>query len=202
MTTPRSGKGRRKEKEQQTAGSDTSRDGGIPLNAIYGHTLEGKQKDNRIRSLEPQPVLDASSDAAFHFALRVFIAGDSQRIDMTDTRVEKLVKACPSPTTITLHETYKRAARIAFSTILKGCTNIKTLTLTVVKGRRSKRTQLSSAIDWLTDEDFVPKLRFLEFRGVPRCRLCLSVTGRLCVFGIRRASRFRELMAVAVVTRS
>lgn len=110
----------------------------------------------------------ANADATFRSAVRVFIAGDAERkeaIEITSAGVEKLTKALPQLEVIALHGTSK-LTRTAFPTILKNCANIESVTLTVVQGQKSKRIRLNSTMDWLTDKTFVPKLRYLEFRGV------------------------------------
>ncbi|KAI4943452.1 hypothetical protein J4E91_009362 [Alternaria rosae] len=110
----------------------------------------------------------ANADATFRSAVRVFIAGDAERkeaIEITSAGVEKLTKALPQLEIIALHGTSK-LTRTAFPTILKNCANIESVTLTVVQGQKSKRIRLNSTMDWLTDKTFVPKLRYLEFRGV------------------------------------
>jgi hypothetical protein len=110
----------------------------------------------------------AKAEPAFREALRAFVAGDPQRaqpLDITNLGVEKLVKACPGLTTVTLHST-RNLGRTAFPTLLRNCANIEAVTIPVVTGQTSKRTQLNSTLDWLMDEDWVKKLRYLEFRGV------------------------------------
>lgn len=98
----------------------------------------------------------------------MFVAGDAERkeaIEITSAGVEKLTKALPQLEVIALHGTSK-LTRTAFPTILKNCANIESVTLTVVQGQKSKRIRLNSTLEWLNDKTFVPKLRYLEFRGV------------------------------------
>ncbi|KAG9379722.1 hypothetical protein A1F94_010078 [Pyrenophora tritici-repentis] len=83
-----------------------------------------------------------TADPVFLKSLRVFIAGDDSRsraIDISDAGVDKLVKACPSLQVIALRGTHN-LTRAAFPNILKSCKEI--------------------------ESSFVPKLRYLEFRGL------------------------------------
>ncbi|RAR10227.1 hypothetical protein DDE83_005189 [Stemphylium lycopersici] len=108
------------------------------------------------------------TDSKFRDMLRIFIAGDPERvkaIEISDAGVEKLLKGFPNLEIITLHGT-RKLTRVAFPIILKSCPKIEAVTISVVKGQTSKRTRLNSTLDWLMDKDFVTKLRYLEFRGV------------------------------------
>ncbi|KAF1842162.1 uncharacterized protein K460DRAFT_370150 [Cucurbitaria berberidis CBS 394.84] len=108
------------------------------------------------------------SDALFKAGLRVFMAGDVSRtktIDITDAGVAKVVKACPNLIAVALHGTRNLGSN-ALPAILKGCQNIESVTISVAKDHVSKKTRLNGFLNWLCDKDFVPKLRFLEFRGV------------------------------------
>jgi hypothetical protein len=112
--------------------------------------------------------LIAKADIIFRSGLRIFTAGDPkccQSIDISEAGLEKLVNACPQLHVITLHGT-RNLTKPWFATILKGCVDIEAVTITVAKGHISKRTRLGSKTDWLTDRSFVPKLRYLELRGI------------------------------------
>ncbi|PZD36017.1 hypothetical protein A1F97_08468 [Pyrenophora tritici-repentis] len=163
---------KRKEKEQQQVGSGYSTpDEDIPPNEPYGPWDEPKRQwDTRLSGQMPS-VIDVitTADPVFLKSLRVFIAGDDSRsraIDISDAGVDKLVKACPSLQVIALRGTHN-LTRAAFPNILKSCKEIESVIINVVKGNTSKRTRLNSTLDWLTDKSsFVPKLRYLEFRGL------------------------------------
>jgi hypothetical protein len=105
---------------------------------------------------------------SFKANLHAFVGGDptrSKTIDITDAGVEKLVKAYPRLAVVRLQGTCNLKAN-ALPAILKTCTDIQAVTITVANGSISERTRLNMFMEWLVDRDFVPGLRYLEFRGV------------------------------------
>jgi len=100
--------------------------------------------------------------------LRALIAGDVSRteaIDITDTGVERLVKAYPNLAVLKLQGT-RNLRKKAFPAILRNCASIQAVTMTVAKAHVTRKTRLTSFLNWLCDKEFVRGLRYLEFRGV------------------------------------
>ncbi|KAF2828668.1 hypothetical protein CC86DRAFT_404569 [Ophiobolus disseminans] len=110
-------------------------------------------------------VTTTMNSMTIHEAIAVGDASRTEAISITDAGVEKLAKAYPNLAVVKLHGT-RNLWKKAFPAVLRNCAVIQAVTITVEKGHTSRKTILTSFLNWLIDKEFVRHLRYLEFRGV------------------------------------